>query len=100
MDRDKVGNEEARAANGDRALKFLFGLGIGLGLALLFAPQSGDETRRWLSMTVENNFRRVRRRGRRLIFEAQDVLDRGEEKFSRVLKSGKNVLDSVADKLD
>ena len=28
---------------------FLFGLGVGVGLALLFAPMSGEETRRNLS---------------------------------------------------
>jgi gas vesicle protein len=78
----------------------LVGFGIGVGLAILFAPQSGDETREWISVNVEDGFRQVRRRSRRLIFEAQDLLDRGEHTVSRALRTGKNVLESVADKLD
>jgi gas vesicle protein len=78
----------------------LLGFGIGVGLAILFAPQSGDETREWISVNVEDRFRQVRRRSRRLIFEAQDLLDRGEYTVSRALRTGKNVLESVADKLD
>lgn len=33
-------------------MKFLLGFGIGLGLALLFAPASGEETRRQLADRV------------------------------------------------
>ncbi len=78
----------------------LIGFGLGLGLAILFAPQSGDETREWISTNAEDKFRQVRRRGRRLVFEAQDLLDRGEHSVSRALRTGRNVLESVADKLD
>ncbi len=78
----------------------LLGFGIGVGLAILFAPQSGEETREWLGATAEDGIWRFRRGGRRLVFEAQDLLDRGEHTVNRALKTGKNVLDSVASKLD
>jgi gas vesicle protein len=84
---------------GSGFLTLLVGFGVGLGLAILFAPQSGEETREWLSASADDQFRLFRRRGRRLIFEAQDLLDRGEYSVSRALRSGKNVLESVADKL-
>ena len=84
---------------GDELASLLFGFGVGLGLAILFAPQSGEETREWISSNVEDKYRQVRRRGRRLVFEAQDLLDRGEHSFTRALRTGRNALDSVAEKI-
>src|ERR1700722_2190616 len=73
---------------------------IGFGLAILFGPQSGEETREWISANAEDQFYRMRRRGRRLVFETQDLLDRGEQQVGKVLRTGRNVLDSVASKLE
>jgi gas vesicle protein len=81
-------------------LQFLLGMGIGLGLALLFAPQSGEETREWIAVSAEDGLRQLRRRGRRLIFETQDLLDRGEQSVTRALRSSKNALESVVEKLE
>lgn len=78
----------------------LLGFGIGVGLAILFAPQSGEETREWLSASAEDQFYRMRRRGRRLVFETQDLLDRGEQQVNRAMRTGRNVLESVASKLE
>ncbi len=79
----------------------LLGFGIGIGLpAILFAPQSGEETREWLSASAEDQFYRIRRKGRRIVFETQDLLDRGEQQVSKVMRTGRNVLDSVASKLE
>ena len=78
----------------------LVGFGVGVGLAILFAPQSGEETREWLSANAEDQYYRIRRRGRRLVFETQDLIDRGEQQVNRVLRSGRNMLDSVASKLE
>jgi gas vesicle protein len=89
-----------RDANAAAALRFFLGVGVGFGLALLFAPQSGEETRRWLVETADDRLRSLRRGGRRLIFETHDLLDRGEQNVSRVLRSSKNALASVAAKLD
>jgi gas vesicle protein len=92
--------EDPVSHKGSELASLLVGFGLGVGLAILFAPQSGDETREWLSANVEDTFRHVRRRGRRLVFETQDLLDRGEHTVSRVLRTGKNVLESVASKLE
>lgn len=78
----------------------LLGFGLGVGLAILFAPQSGEETREWISANAEDQFYRIRRRGRRLVFETQDLLDRGEQQLNRVVRTGRNALDSVASKLE
>ncbi len=85
---------------GRTAVAFLAGLGIGVSVALLLAPQSGAETREWLSETAEDELRRLKRKGRRSIENIQDAVDRGEKTVTKVLRSGKDVLESVASKLD
>lgn len=79
---------------------FVAGLGIGMGLALLFAPLSGEETREWLMDTAESRLRRIRRQGRRWVYQFQDVLDKSEDRVTKVLRTSKNALDSVASRLD
>lgn len=79
---------------------FVAGLGIGMGLALLFAPLSGEETREWLMDNAESRLRRIRRQGRRWVYQFQDVLDKSEDRVTKVLRTSKNALDSVASRLD
>jgi len=76
------------------------GLGIGLGLGLLFAPLSGEDTREWLAESAEDRLKRIRRQGRRWVYQVQDVLDKSEDRVTKVLRTGKNALDSVAARLD
>jgi gas vesicle protein len=86
------------ADDGRKALQFLFGLGVGVGLALLFAPQSGQETREWLVAITEDNARNLKRKGRRLAFETIDLIDQGEIALNRAMRSGKRTLRSAVDK--
>ena len=86
--------------NGRGITTFVAGLGIGMGLALLFAPLSGEETREWLMDNAENRLKRIRRQGRRWAFQFQDVLDKGEDRVTKVLRTSKNALGSVASRLD
>jgi gas vesicle protein len=86
--------------NGRGTSAFLIGLGIGAGLALLFAPLSGEETREWLMDNAENKFKRLRRQGRRWVYQVQDVLDKSVDRVTKVLRTGKDALDSVASRLD
>ncbi len=79
---------------------FVAGLGIGIGLALLFAPLSGEETREWLMDNAENRLKRIRRQGRRWVYQFQDVLDKSEDHVTKVLRTSKNALGSVASRLD
>lgn len=86
-------------SNGRGTVNFLVGLSIGLALGLLFAPVSGEEAREWIAETTEDNVKRLRRQGRRWVSQAQDVLDRGQDSVSKVLKNSRNALDSVASRL-
>jgi len=68
--------ERAMSHEGRRARTFLAGLAIGAlvgaGIALLFAPQSGEETRRQVS-----------RKAKHLAREARDRYDEMREKVRR-----------------
>ena len=62
---------------------FLLGSIVGAGIALLFAPATGQETRRVL-----------RERARRLGSDAQDVVNRTREGFEGVKKDAKSAFDA------
>jgi len=87
-------------STGSTTLAFLTGLGIGTGLAALFAPQLGEETREWIADTAERKFKVLRRVGRRSFRQLQDAVAEGEEKLTGVLRNGKKAFGSVAAKLD
>ena len=92
--------ENFMSNTGSTTLLFLTGLGIGAGLAVLFAPQSGEETREWIADTAERKFKVLRRVGRRSFRQLQDVVAEGEEKVTGVLRNGRKALESVAAKLE
>lgn len=50
---------------------FLLGAALGAGLALMFAPQSGDETRAQLRRTA----RKVKRRARAVVEDGREAVD-------------------------
>ena len=79
---------------------FVAGFGIGMAVALLFAPLSGEDTREWLMDNVEDRLRLIRRQGRRWVYQVQDALEDSEDRVKKVLRTSKNALDSVAARLD
>lgn len=85
--------------SGRTALFFVSGLGLGVALALLFAPKSGEETREWVQDMAEDGVKRLRRQGRQSIDHLQEVVDSGEKKVASALKTSREVLQSVAAKL-
>ena len=85
---------------GRKTITLLTGLGIGAALAVLFAPQSGEETREWIADTAERRFKGLRRMGRRSYRRLQDAVTEGEEKVTEVLRNGKKALASVAPRLE
>jgi gas vesicle protein len=86
--------------SGTVLLAFVVGVAVGAGAALLLAPQSGEETREWISDAVEDEAYRIKRKAKRSLDQVQDALERGEQTVTRVLKTGKTALDSLSAKLD
>ncbi len=71
---------------GSRVLWFLAGLGIGSVLALLYAPRSGRETRRYIQKKADEarefiaeRGQEVCERGREIVEEAAGLVERGRK---------------------
>ena len=78
---------------------FVAGLGIGAAIALLFAPQSGEETRRQIAEKAHDGSDYVAARGREFRKQAEDLVDQGKDivtkqkaRLADVLESGKQTV--------
>jgi len=79
--------------NGNKVIWFLTGAAIGAAVALLFAPASGEETRKYIGKKAEegrdaladagrdlaDRSREYYDKGRKLAEEAGDLFDRGRK---------------------
>jgi len=75
--------------NTEKFLWLLAGMGVGAGIALLFAPKTGRETRRYLAGKA--------REGRDRVVEAgEEFMDRGK----KVYEHGKAVVDEAMEFVD
>lgn len=62
---------------------FFLGLGIGVAAGILFAPQSGEETRDLLKARADEGKDYLRRRGTDLRQSAEEIVDRGKDAIAR-----------------
>jgi len=84
-----------RDCNGStKMVYFLGGLGIGAILALLFAPQSGKQTRDMIVQNAEEGKDYVTTKGRDVARQAGGMVDKGKEALADALESGKKALQS------
>ena len=75
--------------NSSKFIWFLAGAAIGATVALLYAPQSGAETRRRISQKTGE--------GREALAESsREILDRGRELFDK----GRQIADEAAEMFD
>lgn len=66
---------------------FLLGLGIGVAAGILFAPQSGEETRRLIRTKAGEGVDYVKRRSSEFQETASEALDRGKQTLQRQKES-------------
>ena len=62
---------------------FLAGLGIGVTVALLFAPESGEETRRVIAAKAGEGKDYVTAKGRELREQAEEWVEKGKDLVSK-----------------
>lgn len=62
---------------------FFLGLGVGVAVGLLFAPQSGEETRGLIKNKAQEGGDYLKRRGEEVRESATEALDRGRDLVSR-----------------
>jgi gas vesicle protein len=65
---------------------FLVGLGVGSLIAVLFAPKSGEETRKYLAKKVGEGNEFARNQARELRDRAEDAVERGKETIAQTKK--------------
>ncbi len=75
---------------GRTVLGLLIGLGVGVGLTLLFAPQSGEDTRDWIAGASRRARRGLQKTGRRSIEQVRDLFERGHEGVSQAARNRGN----------
>ena len=67
----------------DKFGSFLLGLGIGVGLGMVFAPQSGEETRGMLKSKADDGADYLRRQSEGLRTSASEMVDKGRSAVNR-----------------
>jgi gas vesicle protein len=68
---------------GTKLTYLMLGLGIGAAVALLFAPQSGEKTRKKIAEKAQEGKDFVASTGRELRKQAEDLVDQGKDLVSK-----------------
>ncbi|MBM3758668.1 MAG: YtxH domain-containing protein [Acidobacteria bacterium] len=78
------------------AIWFLSGLALGVTVGLLFAPQSGEETRTQIKSAARKGGERLRESGDELYARGRELFERGKEladEASGIFERGRNLVD-------
>ncbi|HSR07662.1 MAG TPA: YtxH domain-containing protein [Bryobacteraceae bacterium] len=65
--------------NGDTLVWFLVGAAVGASVALLYAPQSGDRTRRLLGRKFADSRDALSEQGSELLEKSRDLFEKGRK---------------------
>ena len=93
------------SSTGDRALYFILGGFIGAAVALLFAPRSGEETRKLIATRARESADLMANRTRNVAEKTSSYVDRGKEilqqqrdQLSAAIEAGKQAYNEERDK--
>ncbi len=65
--------------NGDTLVWFLVGAAVGASVALLYAPQSGDRTRRMIGRKLADGREALEEQGSELLEKSRDLFEKGRK---------------------
>ncbi len=68
------------------------GLGIGAALSILFAPQSGEETRKWIAGKCLNAVEAANEKVRESRVQMKEVIDRSQQQVSDAVAAGREAI--------
>jgi gas vesicle protein len=90
--------------NSDKLLWLLAGAALGASVALLYAPQSGDHTRRLIAKKARKGRDIIADRGGDLIEKGRDIIsERGSDLLNTgrtLYKQGRRVADQAAEAIE
>ncbi len=69
--------------NKNNALDLMIGLGLGAGIALLFAPKPGDKTRLLIARRTRKGTDYLKRQATELRDSATDLIEKSQEEVAR-----------------
>jgi gas vesicle protein len=82
--------------NTSKALWFIAGAAVGATLALLFAPASGEVTRRKIRRAAEDSKDRISEAGRDLMDKGKDLYEKGKhvaEEAASLFEKGRKLVE-------
>ncbi len=82
--------------NGNVFSAFLIGCVVGAGVALLFAPQSGEETREWISDNARKGYKQASRAVEDAVDRGAEVVQRGRDLASDTAAKAQKLYDKAA----
>ena len=83
-------SEEPAAKKSDSTIfYFLVGLGLGSLISVLFAPKSGDETRKYLSEKLKDGSAYTQKKAHELKKRAAAAVDAGREAYQQEIAKTK-----------
>ncbi len=68
---------------------FLLGVGVGSLIGILFAPKPGEETREYLSQSVQKKVRGLQERAEDVIKRGKEVVSQEKEKIAAAVEEGR-----------
>src|SRR5215475_7885695 len=83
--------------NSEKVVWFLAGTAIGAAIALLYAPQSGEDTRRYLGRQARKGRRMLEDVGGDLSDRGRDLYEKGRRMADDAYEKGRRIADDAAE---
>ncbi|HLG96506.1 MAG TPA: YtxH domain-containing protein [Bryobacteraceae bacterium] len=81
----------------NNGMGFLLGFGAGVALGMLFAPQSGEETRNYLQAKAEDTARQLKEQSSRMMDTANETIGRAKDIANQTIGRAKGMMQQESD---